>query len=199
MTGVQTCALPISFLMRGCNAGGDRPKIPPATQKTIDSLIVMKPAFVHTQDSLKTVVVRDTQRAMMAEKAARLAIASAQRARSVADSFAQIARTVTDAGQSWHTAYDERTVEADNLRVAVAQKDSAYRDERDARQGLQKLYVSDTLRRVVVEKVVVDLTDAIKHLQQPCRIVGPVPCPSRTVTFVLAGIGGALVGHKARP
>lgn len=177
---------------------GNEPKIPKETQETIDSLRVTKPAFDHTQDSIRRIVVYDTMQATRAQAAAEKARASAQAQQHRADSLAVVARTSADSATAWHRAYDARTEEAVNLRTAFAEKDSAYRSERHARQALEVNYGADTTRRIAIEKVNKDLLQAIDRLEQPCRVLGPIPCPSRTVAAVGTGILGLIVGNQIK-
>lgn len=183
------------FALRSCHTTPG-PKIPERTQREIDSLANAKPAFEHVRDSIIRIVVHDTIRATIVDRAAERTRVVAAQAEHRADSLATMARAHTDSAILWRQAYDARTVEADTLRLAVAQKDSALRYERDARVGLSLLYGADTLRRVAVERVNADLVKAIKRLEQPCRIIGPIPCPSRTVTAIVVGSAAAVAGWE---
>lgn len=178
---------------------GNEPKIPKETQETIDSLRVTKPVFEHTQDSIRRVVVYDTVQATRAQAAAEKARASAKAQQHRADSLAVVAATAAvDSARAWHAAYDARTAEAEQLRTAFAEKDSAYRSERHARQALEVSYGADTTRRVAIEKVNKDLLKAIDRLEQPCRVLGPIPCPTRTVAAVGSGILGLIIGNQVK-
>ncbi len=177
---------------------GNEPKIPIETQRTLDSLKETSWEFKHQKDSIIRVVVYDTVQAIRAETAARQARARAQTEQHRADSLAMVARTSTDSASTWRQAYEARTAEAVELRTTVAAKDSAYRFERDARQALSVLYGADTTRRIAIERVNADLVKAIARLEQPCRVIGPIPCPSRTASAILAGTLGAIAGNQVK-
>jgi PBP1b-binding outer membrane lipoprotein LpoB len=199
--GVVILALAIAFLLKGCGTP-DKPKIDTKTQKSIDSLNATKPQFEKTKDSIITVVVHDTIRAAAVDRAANQTVARAQVAEHRADSLAAVAQQHSDSAILWHNAYDARTVEADTLRKAVAQKDSAFQAERLAFVNLSALYGADTLRRIATEKVNLGLQNDIKKLQQPCTVpgtFGKIPCPSRTVTLVLtaAAVEGIHIAAKS--
>jgi hypothetical protein len=199
--GVVIAALLIAYLFKGCG-GPDQPKIDPKTQKTIDSLDVTKPEFKKQQDSIITVVIHDTVKAAAVDRAADQSRARAQIAEHRADSIAAIAREHADSALLWRQAYDARTTEADTLRKAVAQKDSALKSERSAFANLSILYAKDTTRRLVIEGVNEGLKRDIAKLQQPCTVpgtFGKIPCPSRTVTLLLttAAIEGIHYAQKA--
>lgn len=167
-------------------------KLPPAVVKTMDSLDRTKPEFEARKDSIIRVVVFDTARAVAfrrAEERAKLAASSAERR---ADSLAKLATTA----QEWHAAYDARTSEADTLKLALIRADSVSEAERRARVNLSLAYGADTTRRVALEKLTVDLRAAIVKLEKPCRLLGPIPCPSRSASAGLGLLAGALAGRK---
>ena len=181
------------LIFRSCRRAEDlADKLPPAVVTRIDSLDRTKPEFQARTDSILRVVIFDTARAVAfrrAEERAKLAASSAERR---ADSLAKLATTA----QEWHAAYDARTSEADTLKMALARADSVAEAERSARRSLAVAYEADTLRRVALDHLTQDLRDAIKKLEKPCRVVGPIPCPSRSASAGLALLAGALAGRK---
>jgi hypothetical protein len=184
------------------------PKIPEKVQRTIDSLNQTKPAFDSVQKAGQQEVARDTTKALTHKRQAAQAEASAQFSKITADSLAATAaraKTADSAAAAWKDAYDARTREAEQWHAAAVRNDSAYQAERDARIAAVKLWVADTLRRHTSEQINSDLQDAIKKLEVPCRVpgtFGKVPCPSRTVTFVVtalaAGTAGALAANASK-
>lgn len=196
LIGTVAVVLLAIFALRGCHVTPG-PKIPEATQHAIDSLAATKPAFQRATDSIIRIVVHDTVRAATVNRAAEQDVRLATQAEQAADSLARVAAAHSDSAALWHSAYLARTQEAEALRRAVAEKDSAFQAERDARRRLMVVYASDTLRRVAIEKVNADLQKAINGLEQPCRIAGPVPCPSRTVVAVTTAVTAAIAGFAA--
>jgi hypothetical protein len=184
------------LIFRGCGTPKqtEADKLPPAVVKTMDSLAHEQPAFVHRQDSLVKVVVFDTARAVAyrkAEERAKMAAASAERR---ADSLGRVATSANE----WHAAYEARSSQADTLKMALARADSVAEAERSARRTLALAYGADTTRRVAVEKLNADLREAIRSLEKPCRIIGPIPCPSRTASAGLGLLAGAVAGRAVK-
>jgi hypothetical protein len=196
IVGVIAVIVAVVFGLRGCQSD-QGPKIDPVTQRLIDSLKMTKRSFDSTQHAVAQAVGRDTVISIVHDRASAVQLAAAKAAASRADSLAIVARTSADSATAWHRAYDARTEEAGKLQNALAQKDSALTSERSAFFQLSGAYDRDTLRRIAIEKVNDGLKDDIAKLQQPCRIVGPIPCPSRTAVALLAGVGGALAGYGA--
>lgn len=178
-----------------------QPTIPPRTQRSIDSLSITRPTFDSLQAAGRLAVVHDTVVSVVYRTKVVQVLGHADSAHVRADSLATVAATATDsAAIRWHRAYDARTMEADSLRRAVALSDSAWQHERDAYTGMRLLYANDTLRRVATEKVNKDLVTAIGKLQQPCRLLPFIPCPSRLVTAIgAATIGAVAVYELKRP
>lgn len=185
----------IILMVRDCGVPNPPgPKIPPATQHTIDSLGVTQPTFQARQDSLRAQVTEDSLKVhTIIHRIARNDTnvirqqMAAMHAAHVADSLAM--------DQKWQDAYAARSAEADSLLGVVAKKDStinywhaAYLAEHSAKIALTVAYTEDTTRRVALERVNADLQRSIAQLEQPCRIVGPIPCPSRTVTMVVSTV-----------
>lgn len=193
---ILAAVLGLAWVMKSC-APEPAPKIPPKTQRAIDSLNMTKPNFDSMQVAGREQVARDTIRATGHKQEATRAEATANFAKLTADSLAETAAKLASsdsAALAWKDAYEARTREADAWHVAAVRNDSAYRAERDARLVLTTIYEADTLRRHAVEAVNVELQKAIGKLQQPCRIVGPIPCPNRTVTMVGSVVLGAVAG-----
>ena len=194
IAGVVAAIFAVGYLVKGWG-GSSAPKIDPKTQHSIDSLTVTKPAFDSTQKAAAQRVAHDTIVTIIHDKASNVALAAARTAQARADSLATEASRAADSATAWHRAYDARTTEATGLRVAVAEKDSALTSERDARITLARTYGADTLRRIAIERVNRGLQDDIAKLEQPCHIVGPIGCPSRTTTGVIAALLGAGAGY----
>lgn len=190
VTGALAAALVFSYCGR---PDPDEGKVPAPIAKTVDSLKTTAPDFAERRDSVVKVVTIDTARARRAEAAARAAELRAESERKAADSLAALAATSADSARLWHAAYDRRTTEAANLRVSLDSAHSATASERSARLSLDGLYREAERRRKTAEEVAIPgLEAAIAKLEKPCRVVGPIPCPSRRVAF-LAGAVGAVV------
>lgn len=192
-------AICLAWFFRSCQREPP-PKIPPATQRSIDSLVITKPVFDSTQVAGRQQVARDTLVAVSHRRRAVQAEASAQVSKATADSLAVAAEKIkqTDSAvTAWKDAYQARTLEAESWRLAAVRNDSAYQSERRARLGLAQLYGADTLRRNAVERVNTELQTAILRLQQPCKVIGPISCPSRTVTMAVSLTAGAVIGFFA--
>ncbi len=182
--------------------GGEKPNIPPATQRSNDSLSITKPTFDSSQVAGRQQIARDTSRGVTQRanfvRAATSATASKATADSLAavarraDSIAGAARLADSLANAWRAVAEARAREAEQWHLAATSSDSAYQVERSARIAAVQLWVADTLRRHAVEKVNAELVTAIGNLQQPCKVAGTfglIPCPSRTVS----AIGGAVI------
>lgn len=175
------------------------PKIPPRTQRSLDSLSITKPTFDSTQAAGRRAVIHDTVVSVVYRTRVEQVVSHANVAHARADSLAAVARVATDSAATlWHRAYDVRTSEADSLRRALAFSDSAWQYQRDAYTGMRLLYQQDTLRRVAIERVNRELVTAIGKLQQPCRILPFVPCPSRVLTAIGSAAIGAVVVYEVK-
>lgn len=187
-----TGALVVALVFSSCPRPDEKDKVPAPIQKTADSLEATRPAFDDRRDSVVRVVAIDTARAVRAERLARARKDSAEGFRRQADSLARLAGTSADSATLWRQAYERRTEEADQLRASNAAADSALQAERSARLRVSQLFSESELRRRQAEEVVIPgLERAIAQLEKPCRIVGPIPCPSRRVSFV-AGAAAAV-------
>jgi cytoskeletal protein RodZ len=202
LVGIVAVALGLAWAFRSCQPD-PVPKIPAKTQHSIDSLVITKPAFDSSQHAGQQKVARDTLTAITHKSQATQAEARANFAKITADSLAATAaraKTADSAAAAWKEAYDARTREAEAWHVAAVRNDSAYQAEHAARITLGQLYAADTLRRVAIEHVNTQLQDAIKKLEQPCRVpgtFGKVPCPSRTVTMVVTAVAAGTAGVLA--
>lgn len=186
-------ALALALVFSSCPRP-DPDKVPAPVQKTVDSLEATRPAFDDRRDSTVRVVVIDTARARKAETVAKAATARAEGLRKEADSLAAQAVASADSALLWRQAYERRTAEADQLRTANAAADSALQAERSARVRLGQLFSESELRRRQAEEVAIPgLERAIAQLEKPCRILGPIPCPSRKVSFLAGAIGAVAV------
>jgi phytoene dehydrogenase-like protein len=183
-------ALAVVLVLDRC-APAPRDKIPEKVARQGDSLRATAPEFRQRQDSALREIVRDTISVVLHTDRSAAAERRAAAARRQADSLAR-----TEA--AWREAYDARTEEAGALGIALVEKDSAWRDERSARLRFQSLYAADTLRRVALESFSAGLQAAIKKLDAPCRLVGPIPCPDRRSSALLAGALGIAAGRASR-
>lgn len=197
LSAILIGALVIGFMVKSC-AREPGPKIPPKVQQSIDSLKITKPTFDSVARAGAATVARDTTRAKGYKTQATRTEITARGETVLADSLALVAtraRSADSAALSWQSAYEARTREADAWHATAVRNDSAYLAERDARTQLAALYGADTLRRIATETVNTDLQKAIAKLQVPCRIIGPIPCPSRTATFVGSVVLGAVAAR----
>lgn len=182
-------ALSLALVFSSCPKK-DEGKIPKELEKTADSLEATRPAADDRRDSVERLVVIDTARARKAEAVAKAATAKAEGLRKEADSLARLASTSADSAALWRQAYERRTAEADQLRTGAAAADSALQAERSARLRLDQLFRDSEARRRTAEEVVIPgLRQAIAQLEKPCRIVGPIPCPSRRAVLIGATLG----------
>lgn len=193
-SGIVIIILVLAYLLKNCGGGG-KAKIDAKTQRSIDSLAATRPAFQRTKDSIITVVVHDTVHAAVVYRTSIATGARAEASGRIADSLGSLARLHADSARLWRAAYESRTREVDTLKLAVVQLDSAYRYEHEARIALGTLYGADTIRRIAEERVNAGLIRDISRLQQPCKVVGFIPCPTRTVTMVVTAV--AIVGTEA--
>jgi hypothetical protein len=191
LAAVIIAALAFGYMMKSCARPNGPEKLPPAIASTIDSLDRTKPDFTHKQDSIRTVVVRDTVASERYKAAARRLEVTAVAQGARADSLARLAGQQNDSAAAWRTAYDARTLEASQLRSTVSQLDSAFQSEKNARQSLAVAYGADTLRRIAVEQLNAGLRKAVDDLERPCRFARFISCPSRTTTGVVSAIVGA--------
>lgn len=201
--GAALLAIGLGVLLafQSCRDSDPGPKIPPAVERRIDSMAITKPAFDSTQAAGRAEVGKDTTAALLARVRAARVRDSALFAQRLADSLgaaAARAQTSDSAAVAWMLAYEARSEEAARLRVSNDSLESAYRSERSARLTLSVLYAKDTLRRNATEKINADLREAITRLERPCRIVGPIPCPNRTVSALLGAAAGAAAAKGSK-
>lgn len=181
------------------------PLIPPDVQRELDSLRETRQRAEQTIDSLRTSAAEATARATTATGRAYRAEAVAHQHRGTADSLARDAAASGRRDQPmaqqvllWRTAYDARSAEAESLRASGAQKDTALEELRTAVDRLQQALAASEARRQRSEALNDQLAEALQRAQRGCRIVGPIPCPSRTVTGVVAfaaGVGAGFAAH----
>lgn len=181
---VLVAALSIALVLKSCAPEPDA-KIPPDLQRKIDSLEATRRPTAATRDSIIRIVVHDTIRAGASSARGDTATRAAAVTQRTADSLAALARVSADSAALWHAAYDAQLQTSDSLRVAVASKDSAYREERDARVHLLTVVHADTLRINAIQDAHDRLWKRVNELELPCKIIGPIKCPSRTVTMLI--------------
>jgi hypothetical protein len=188
---VAVIALLLLWVAAKSCARPDPPLIPAHTQQTLDSLRITAPGFRARQDSVLRTVIHDTIIETQFVTRAATALGAATTSGRAADSLAILAQRSDSLSLGWRRAYTARTVEADSLRVATRVLDSALMAARDARTGALLLYAADTVRRVAVERVNADLVESLRTAKQPCKFIRLLPCPTRTVTFVIGTALGA--------
>lgn len=176
-----------AWLFSTCGRRSDTgEKIPPKTQRALDSLAADAATFHARADSLLRMVGTDTIRLTRTLTRVDTVTRHAEILEGRADSLARLG--------AYEAAYRSEHLANDTLHVVIDSLYAALGIERATRTRLLTLYAADTLRRVAVERINTELQTAIGRLERPCRIVGPIPCPSRTVTFVVAALGtGAAV------
>lgn len=198
--GLLAAGLGVVLAWQSCR-GPDGPKIPPEVSRRIDSMTVTRPVFDSTQAAGRVMVARDTTAALVAHMRAQHSRDSALLVSALADSLAEVAAralSADSAAAAWMLAYEARTEEAKRWRRSSDSLESAYQSERSARLTLSGLYGADTLRRIATERINADLRKAISKLEVPCRIVGPVPCPNRTVSALLGVVAGAAAARGSK-
>ena len=110
---------------------------------------------------------------------------SALKERVRADSLATVARTTKATAEQWEAAYLARTAEAVQLRAA--------------NDSLTEVVTTDSSRILLLSTRLLATEQAlqlaapfIKH-PDACRLIGPIPCPTRRQAFVLGvATGGVL-------
>lgn len=178
-------ALAGALVFTSCPRPDPAEKIPVEIRKASDSLKATRPEAEHRRDSVLRVVAVDTARAVRAERLARAAKDSAEGFRKRADSTATQARLYGDSAFLWRSAYENRTEEADQLRTALSSSDSALQARTAAGANLRLLWLDSEARRRKAEEVVIPgFERAIAQLEQPCRILGPIRCPSRKAVLI---------------
>ncbi|HTG26050.1 MAG TPA: hypothetical protein VK681_38995 [Reyranella sp.] len=169
---------------------GRPPVVDPATQHELDSLRATRPTFDSLQRRASDSVTR------FRDSTARLTVrvAALQRAAGLsghrADSLAGLATVVdtapNDSAAYFRLAYQERTSEADSLRIAGALGFTAMRDA--------QLVASTCLRaQIDAEGRMNQQTQVIEGLQ---AVIAKARAPSRLSLALFGGYGGALSGGK---
>lgn len=179
---VALALLTLSFQRCGQRGAGNAPKVPADVQRVLDSLSVTAASAQKRADSLLRLVGRDTARVRVIQYRVDTLLVSLQNIESIADSLASVGK--------YEAAYRAARLATDTLHVVVDSLQAALGAERMARSRLLMVYTADTLRRSRTEQVNVRLQETIAQLEKPCRVIGRVPCPSRTVSFT----GGVLLG-----
>lgn len=157
----------------------DSPKGPTENEITSDSLRLTKPAELALLDSIDARISRRGLVSDRAESGARTSQDRAARNRRVADSLA-IAR-------AWEGAYTERTVEASNLRTAVAQKDTVITALKADTTDLRFQLTTINKRLTGTERVNEGLIEDLAKVKR-CKIIGLINCPSRIQTVALTAV-----------
>lgn len=175
----------------------DRPVIPKAQERTIDSLVITKPIFEARQDTLTTHAQRADSAAHRALRTSQRRQDSALKASVRADSLARLASAQADSAMFWEAAYWARTAEAVQLHLEV----QALQLAADSLQGevgyWQLKYASDTTRRVAIEQLNASLQRVAERAGR-CRIIGLLDCPTRLQTAAATLLGAAIVHYAAK-
>lgn len=187
----------LALLSLTCGKDDDAGKIPAELERKADSLAASRPAFEERRDSVVQILVRDTLESRRLARAAKAARDSAEGSRLRADSIAALASSQRDSAALWRAAYDARTQEAEQLRRSLDSAQAARAAELLARAELTRLWGEAERRRQLAEETVIPgLRDAIARLEKPCRLLGPIPCPSRRAS-ALAGAAATLAAIAA--
>lgn len=155
-------------------------------------------------DSVRLLAVREeARRAARAETAAVVRARAAERSavahRRLADSLAAEARaavTLADSARGWQEAYLARTVEADSLRVVVAEERTA-RAHADTQVALYMRADSTHERRHARADSLLRAAVAVANEAGKCRILGLVRCPTRKAAVIGGVVVGVFVGSGA--
>lgn len=192
---VLVVALSIALGIKSCEKPPE-PKIPPALQAKLDSLTETRKPFEQARDSVIRIVVHDTVAAAGSNARSEAAVAAAATSQHEADSIARVAALHADSAALWREAYEAQKRTDDSLRVALAAKDSAYRFERAARISLLGVVHRDSLRLSSMQDAQDRLVRRISELEPPCKVIGPIKCPSRKA--VMLATAAAIVVVDAR-
>jgi hypothetical protein len=174
-----------------------RKNVPVQDQRALDSLVLSHGTFQASQDTL---VLRETTYVRRVDTLVRYVdrlVASSEILHKKADSLAALARVSEDTASRWRSAYDERTREADTLRVALDTAMYALNLERAARLLADTRADNAMTRLGISEGLNTRLAADIKSASE-CRLLW-MRCPSRPVMFaagVLAGGAVVYVLHK---
>lgn len=162
--------------------------LPPATEKTADSLAATAPAHASATDSLKRLAAGLNDRAKRLHADAQSANDRANVEKRRADSLARLAASDSAA---WADAYAARTAEAAALQETVLKL-------RDENATLLEKAAADSARaerekerRIALESLNRDVMKAIKK-EQDCKVLF-IPCPTRTEAAIGGYIAGTLI------
>jgi hypothetical protein len=150
--------------------------VPPKDQHTLDSLAITKPVFDSIVKSLAVAETVYVARVDTLRLRTTIVQYHADTLRLIADSLAAIAQ--------WKPAYEARTAEADTLRVALVQKDTAFALEHRALLAADQQANILTNRLTVSEDLNTRLAADVKKAAD-CRVLW-MRCPSRTRVAVVA-------------
>lgn len=158
------------------------PALPPALATRVESLTITRPLDSARIDSLRRAAAVSGQAARAAAARAATIEASAAQLQQRADSLAQIAAQ-RDSAAAWRVAYLARTEQADSLHAANDSLHAAIH-QLAADTLAQALHIASLERRNrSLEALNADLVRATARAGQ-CRLVGPIPCPSRGAVAV---------------
>jgi hypothetical protein len=168
-------------------------KVPPALTTRVDSMRITAPSYAASQESLT--VAASAAVATAARHAARATVHRAN-----ADRSAQRADTLAR-DTLWRAAYEARTAEVVQLRDAFVAESLRADREVEARVLAERRADAAELRVAALTNLNNDVYRTLQRATE-CRVIGPIPCPSRTVVAVggvIVGAGAVLWLKQARP
>lgn len=191
--GVLALVLIAGLFLLECNPTAPEPKIPPVVQADIDSLRITRPMHDAARDSALARARQDSIIRVDAQRRAARAEASAMAARRLADSLAAAAQSA----EEWKAAHDQREAEARRWEQTANEKEKALQAEVASHAETSIALGLELGRRLHLETVTVpNLQLTIAELEKPCKVIGPIPCPSRKVVAVVSAGLGAYAGYK---
>lgn len=190
-------------LVFSCGDESPEPSLSEKTQAEVVRLRAENAAYKKDQDSLRF-------QARASSDAARLRAEEAAQERARANRNAKDAErarvavitagTLRDSFDFMQVAYEERSREAEALRVESAKKDSVLVLERRAAELNGNRADRAEARVEALEALNQRILDDVAKAERGCQILGIVRCPTRKEAFVVGavlGAGGALVAAVA--
>ena len=173
-------------LGRACAPDAD-PVLPAVI--VVDSLGDNRAAFDSAQARLK----REAEAAnRKAEEARKESARHRRAAASLRDSLDLVLADTAgpDSTAVWREVAHLAIARGDTLERALSLADAEARYERERANRAEERAENETRRRIIAEDAAAQLANVIEDMEPKCR-VGPLPCPSRTVTaLITAGATG---------
>lgn len=163
------------------------PPGPTDSERRSDSLAITKPIDQAAIDSANARIKARAPASAAAEAAARTAQERADRNGHLADSLAVVAAHAADSARAWHAAYDQRTLEATDLRGTIASNAIVITNLRADTTDLRFQLGVVNKRLKTTEDVNAGLRKDLDQARQ-CKIARVLNCPSRIQTMVLTGV-----------